>query len=223
MVHRRNPLPDDAVRRLFELALDRARQLLDAQGVAVTAHFNPLHRRQNDQRRVHALAVVQACAELAAELGRIADDASHAARTSHASYAEIGSARGISRQAARQAILRRDRRRSLEQEELRARFSEANQDEDHWYDDEQARLEREQRWPPRSWTFRAPTGYRTVTLHEGPADDGTFRVPVDDDAFVFIDRLDVFGSRHDRYARYSPTARRSDKYRFTGEYFVRWS
>jgi hypothetical protein len=154
MAHRRNPLPADTVRRLFELALDRARQLLDAEGVAVTAHSNSLHGGPQDQRRIHALAVVRACTELAAELGRTADDASRTARNSHASYAEIGSARGISRQGARQALVRNDRRRSLEQEERRAQIREANQDQ--WHEREQTRLEREKRWPPRSWVNIQP-------------------------------------------------------------------
>jgi hypothetical protein len=211
----------DIKTQLFRLVMSRARQLVVRHGVVETASSSPLSSSPQDERRAHALATIEACTELGAELDRRADDAALSAQQSRASYAEIGAARGVTRQAARQAVLRRRRDDALEQQRRRAEL-----DDDDWdrrYQQDLASQEREDRWPPRVWQYRAPTGYRTVALIDGPAAGHTDRIPVGDDAFPFIDHYQVFGRRHARHARYTAAAPTSDQYRFTGEYFVRWS
>ncbi|PWR16179.1 hypothetical protein DKT69_07115 [Micromonospora sicca] len=213
---------DQTRQELFELAMRRAVELLAQHGVAKTASSNPFFNSPQDERRAHALAVLQTCRELIAQLDQLADDAALQAHRAQASYAEIGAARGVSRQAARQAAVRHERRVQAQQAARRNAL-----DDDEWADLEYRRQlaqeEREERWPPRSWRHRAPTGFRTVTFVDGPAIDHTFRVPVGDDAFAFIDRYQVFGRVHERYARYTATKPGTDQYYFTGEYFIRWS
>lgn len=177
-----------------------------------------------DEARAYALAVIEACTSFTQELDQRADEAARRAHAVHASYAEIGARRGITRQAARQALLRHQRREEDEQRTRREhRERRIAADPDAWDDrQDQIRHQLDERWPPRAGQYRAPTGLRTVTLLDGPAADHTFRVPVGDDAFPFIDHYQVFGRRHDRYARYTAVTPASDQYQFTGEYFVRW-
>ncbi|MFI2667583.1 hypothetical protein [Micromonospora carbonacea] len=216
---------DQTRQELFELTMRRAAELLTQHGVARTATSNPFFDSPQDERRAHALAVLQTCGELTAQLERLSEDAARQAHRAQASYAEIGAARGVSRQAARQAAARQKQRLQTQQAAYRAARRSAL-DDDQWEDREHQRLaqeERDERWPPRSWRYRAPAGYRTVTLIDGPAKDHTFRVSVGDDAFPFIDRYEVFGRIHDRYARYAAATPGSNQYSFTGEYFIRWS
>ncbi|MGC4768866.1 hypothetical protein ACLQ25_07770 [Micromonospora sp. DT44] len=217
---------DHTRQELFELTMRHAVDLLAQHGVAKTASSNPFFNSPQDERRAHALAVLQTCRELTVQLDQLADDAALQAQRAQASYAEIGAARGVSRQAARQAAVRHERRVQAQQAGRQAARRSAL-DDDEWndleYQGQLAREEREERWPPRSWRYRAPTGYRTVTLIDGPAIEHTFRVPVGDDAFPFVDRYQVFGRMHERYARYTATKPGADQYYFTGEYFIRWS
>lgn len=209
--------------RLFDLTMARARELLDQQGVASTATSNPFVESGQQGRRAHALAMLQACRELTAELGRRADDAAEQAHRAKASYAEIGAARGITRQAARQAALRHRRRT-----ELARRRALEQVDPDDWedqqdqqYQQEQDREQRDQQWPPRSWQFRAPAGNWTVRLIGGPLDSQTMRVPVGDDAYAFVDHSPVLGLSSPRYARYQPAKPGDNEYVFTGEFYIR--
>ncbi|MFI2577456.1 hypothetical protein ACH5AJ_35285 [Streptomyces rochei] len=210
--------------QLLDLAMRRAAQLLAQHGVTVTGR--PLSTSPQDERRAHALAILRTCREMVTQLERLADDAALQAHRAQASYAEIGAARGISRQAARQAAVRHEQRFQAQQAAMRAARRSAGSD-DEWgdlqYQRQLAQEERDERWPPRSWQYRAPTGYRTVAFVDGPAQSHTFRVPVGDDAFPLIDHYRVFGRVHDRYARYAATRPDSDQYYFTGEYFIRWT
>ncbi len=177
-----------------------------------------------DDVRAYALAVIEACTSFTRLLDQRADDAAQHARASHASYAEIGAKRGISRQAARQAMLRHRQRARERHDAWQASLpADPDDDRDFRYQQDLFLTDMENRWPPRSWQHRAPTGLRTVHLLDGPAADHTFRLPAGDDAFPFIDHYEVFGRRHDRYARYTAVSPTSDQYRFTGEYFIRWS
>lgn len=76
-------------------------------------------------------------------------------------------------------------------------------------------------WPPRTWRFRAPNGYRTVNLIGGPADSQEYRVAVGDDAFVHIGYRNAFGSSFACWGRYSPKTREDVNYYFTDEYYLR--
>lgn len=205
---------------LFVLTMERARQLLDEQGVAGSATSNPMIESPQEGRRAHALAVLRACRELTAELGRLADDATEQAHRAKASHAEIGAARGVTRQAARQAVLRHRRRVEL----MRRRPIEET-DPDAWgdlhYQQQLEQEERDQQWPPRSWQFRAPAGYWTVRLIGGPLDSHTMRVPVGDDAYAFVDHSPVLGLSSPRYARYQPAKPGDNEYVFTGEFYIR--
>jgi hypothetical protein len=51
----------------------------------------------------------------------------------------------------------------------------------------------------------------------------TFRAPVGDNAFPFVDHYRVVGRLHECYAPYAATTPSADQYRFTGEYLIRWS
>ncbi|OON32039.1 MULTISPECIES: hypothetical protein [unclassified Micromonospora] len=216
---------DQNRQELFELTMRRAAKLLAQHCVARTATSNPFFDSPQTERRAHALAVLHTCRELTAQLERLSEDAAQQAHRAQASYAEIGAARGVSRQAARQAAARHKQRLQEQQAAYRTARRSAL-DNNEWENREHQRLaqeERDERWPPRSWRYRAPAGYRTVTLIDGPAKDHTIRVPVGDDAFPFIDRYEVFGRIHDRYARYTVATPGSNQYSFTGEYFIRWS
>jgi len=211
----------DLARRLHGIAEDRARQLMEEDGIHRDARFSPFFSGPQEELRVHALALLQACTELVVDLQCTADQAADRAVFNGASYAEIGAARGISRQAARQ----RHQKELAEQKARRAAFEARRAKADDLYDDDLYDEEggRWKRWPPRPWKFKAPTGNRTVRLVGGPADSQTFRIPAGDDAFPYIDRYEVFGQLHNRYARYTPSRPDSDEYRFTGEFFVRWN
>jgi hypothetical protein len=211
----------DLTGRLHDLAEERARLLLEEDGIHRGARFSSFFSGPQEELRVHALALLQACTELVVDLQRTADLAAARALLNGASYTEIGAARGISRQAARQ----RHRKELAEQEARRASFEVRRVEDDFYeddFDDDEERG-RWRRWPPRPWRFRAPTGSRTVRLVGGPADSQTIRIPAGDDAFPYIDHTSAFGPRQPRHARYSPSRPDSDEYRFTGEYYVRWS
>jgi hypothetical protein len=84
--------------RLIEIVDERARMLL-ARG---TGDRSSPPGRSQDERGVQALARLRACTEVTAELQQIADFQAVTALSKRASYAELGAARGVSRQAARQ-------------------------------------------------------------------------------------------------------------------------
>lgn len=71
----------------------------------------------------------------------------------------------------------------------------------------------------RAWRYRLPHGH----LHRRALQQSHRTRPVGDDAFSFVDEYRVFGRLHHRYARYTAVSPVSDQYRFTGEYFVRWT
>src|SRR4051794_2200062 len=71
-----------------------------------------------DDARAYALAVIEACTSFTRLLDQRADEAARRAHEAHASYAEIGARRGITRQAARQAMLRH-RQRARERHDAR--------------------------------------------------------------------------------------------------------
>lgn len=210
------PVPQE----LFDLVMRHTAGLLTRQGAVDAARSRLWADGPQSDHRVFSLAFLQICRELMIELDRLADDAAAEARRSQATYAEIGVARGVSRQAARQAALRHQQRDAKTQA---ARRKEAQvDDETRRRCEEQIREDLEQRWPPRSYQYRAPAGHRTVTFVDGPAKDQAFRVPVGDDAFPFIDQYRVFGRLYERYARYTAKEPGVAQYRFTGEYFIRW-
>jgi hypothetical protein len=186
--------------RLRAVAEDRARQLLD-DGFHHGVRFEPSVNRPQQEGLVQALALLQACTEMIADLQQTADAAAARAHAKGASYAEIGTVRGTSRQAARQ----RHQKRLAEQKERREAWQAPRQDE---------------RWPPPSLRLRALAGQWTVTLSGGPLDSQILRVPVGDDAYPFVGYTDVFGRRQPRHARYSPAKPGDNRYQFTGEFFI---
>lgn len=199
----------DLIMQIHRIVRMRADHILSAAGES-SASVSVFGRQ--DHKRTSALARLQAYEEVITTLRRAADSEVEIALAAHASYAEVGAACRISRQAAR----KRHQRLQAEQERRREarRRERAQRADDDWdlLDDD---------WPPRPWRFRAPTGLRTVQLLEGPANSQTFRVAVGDDAFPFVGHRTVFGRSFVCHARYSPRTHDSDRYYFTGEYYLR--
>lgn len=191
-------------RTLNNVCIERANQLLEQ--TREDARASAIYGQQ-EHRRKSALARMRACREFIASLRATVDFELDLAVAAGASYAEVGAAAGITRQAARKRHqrLEADRQRRIEESENRD-WSEFDKDDS---------------WPPLPWRFRAPAGSHTVRLVDGPAHGQSFRVFVGADAFPFIDHRPVFGRSYACYARYSPRTEDGGIYYFTNEYYLR--
>jgi hypothetical protein len=166
----------EVYRRLNDVCMERANQLLEQAGEDVRA--SAIYGQQ-EHRRKSALARMRACREFVVSLRASVDFELDLAVAAGASYAEVGAAAGITRQAARKRHQLLEAKRQRRIEEARNRdWSEFDEDDP---------------WPPLPWRFRAPAGSHTVRLVDGPADGHSFRVFVGADAFPFIERRPVFG------------------------------
>jgi len=195
----------EVYKRLNNVCMERANQLLERAGESIRAH--EIYGQQEHKRK-SALARLRACREFIEWLRGSVNFEIDLAVAAGASYAEVGAAAGITRQ----AIQKRHQRLKVERQQR----IEKTRDEDRWEFDYE-----EDPWPPMPWRFRAPSGLHTVELVDGPSNGQSFRVHVGADAFPFIDHRLVFGQRFACYARYSPRPDDDSTYHFTNEYYLR--